>query len=527
MKSAVETLNPTRVKLTIEVPLEELKPSLDAAFTAIGRQVSIPGFRPGKVPTRLIEQRVGRAAVLEEAVNHALPDLYSKAAQEHNVRPLGAPEVEIDQLPMSEDEQLRFTVEVDVRPELTLPELSELTVTVDAITDGAIQDAADERMTSLRERFKSLIPVERAVETGDYVVIDLSAQINGVDIDTVKGVSYEVGSGTMLNGLDDALVGMAAEETKDFVAPLAGGEHEGTDADVTVTVTAVKVAELPELDDDFASMASEFDTLAELEADVREQASQAKRFEQGVQARDRLLELLKEKVEVPVPEGVVEDEVHAHLEQEGRLEDEEHRAEVETSTREGLATQLLLDALVERSDVTITREELLEYLMATSQQYGLDPNEFARMLEERQQLPAMVADVTRRKALATALEQVKVVDEAGAAVDLSSVLGSDDDEGDSSGEPGAMATGEAKPAEDQASTPAPADGEDAPAEKPAAKKATKAAAKKTADKSAEKPAKKTESSPDEAKPAAKKTAKKATKAAAKPAADESDPAPQG
>ncbi len=521
MKSAVETLNPTRVKLTIEVPLEELKPSLDAAFTAIGRQISIPGFRPGKVPTRLIEQRVGRAAVLEEAVNQALPELYSQAAQEHNVRPLGAPEVEITQLPMSDDEQLRFTVEVDVRPELTLPELSELTVTVDAVTDEAISTAADEQMTFLRERFKSLIPVERVVETGDYVVIDLSAQINGVDIDTVKGVSYEVGSGTMLNGLDDALVGMAADETKDFVAPLAGGEHEGTDADVTVTVSAVKIAELPELDDDFASMASEFDTLAELEADVREQASRAKRFEQGVQARDRLLELLQEKVEVPVPDGVVEDEVHAHLEQEGRLEDEEHRAEVEKSTREGLANQLLLDALVERSDVTISREELLEYLMATSQQYGLDPNEFARMLEERQQLPAMVADVTRRKALATALEQVKVVDETGAEVDLSSVLGSDDDDaGDSSDEPGAMATGEAKPADEQAGTESAALDEDDAAAKPATKKATKAPAKKAAKKDAS-------ATDEDAKPPAKKAAKKATKAAAKPATEESDPAEQG
>lgn len=416
MKSAVETLNPTRVKLTVEVPFEELKPSLDAAYRTIGSQIQVPGFRKGKVPARIIDQRVGRGAVLQEAVNEALPQFYGQAVEENNVRPIGQPEVDVTEVPADPGQELKFTVEVDVRPEITLPDYSTLKSEVDTV---AVADSdIDERLTSLRERFGTLVGVERAVETGDFVSIDLAATIGDEEIDSVTGISYEVGSGNMLDGMDDALVGMTSGQTKTFTAPLAGGDREGQDADVTVTVQSVKVRELPELNDDFAQLASEFDTLEELKADVTKQAERAKKMEQGVQARDKVLELLLETIEIPVPDSIVETEVHAHLEGEDRLEDDEHRAEVEANTRKALKAQFLLDAIAEQEEINVEQPELIEYLVMSAQQYGMDPNQFAQAIDQQGQVPAMVAEVARRKALASVLEKVTIVDTDGNTVDL-------------------------------------------------------------------------------------------------------------
>lgn len=430
MKSAVETLSPTRVKMTVEVPYEELKPSLDAALQAIGSQINVPGFRPGKIPTRIIEQRVGRGAVLQEAVNQALPDLYGQALTENDLRPLGQPEVDITEVPATDADQLVFTAELDVRPDIEVPAFDSIEVTVDAVDDAAVEAEAQERMNTLRERFGTLVGVDRPGAEGDFVAMDLRGTIDGEEIDAVEGVSYEIGSKTMLEGLDEALTGLSADESATFTAPLAGGDREGEDSEITVTVTAVKQRELPELDDDFAQMASEFDTLAELQEQVNQQARQAKVFEQGVQARDKVLEHLLETVEIPVPESVVEAEVHQHLEGEGRLEDAEHRAEVEKSTNEALRTQLLLDTIAEKSEVEVTQQELIEYLVMTAQQYGMEPGEFAKALDEGNQVSAMAGEVARRKALAQMLEQVKVTDSNGEVVDLNAAAGLTDDEDD-------------------------------------------------------------------------------------------------
>lgn len=427
MNTAVETLSPTRVKLTVEVPSAELKPYLDEAFKAIASQIRVPGFRPGKVPTRLIEQRVGRAAVMQEAVSQALPELYGQAVEANELRPMGQPEVDITQMPLEDAEQLVFTAELDVRPTLELPDFSSLIVEVDVVDDAAIEQATAERLTGLRERFGSLTGVERPAQAGDFVNIDLRGVIDGEEIDNVKGVSYEIGSGSMLQGMDEALTGMTAGETKDFQAPLAGGDREGEQADITVTLNGVKIRELPELDDDFAQLASEFDTLEELTGDLRKQAAAAKSFEQGVQARDALLELLLEQVEVPVPEGVVDHEVQTHLEDEDRLDDDEHRAEVETQSRRGIRSRILLDTIAEQRDVEITQQELIEFMVMSAQQYGMDPSEFARVLGEQNGVPALAAEVARRKGLAQVLEQVQVKDTNGEPVDLTALAPADQD----------------------------------------------------------------------------------------------------
>jgi trigger factor len=491
VKSAVETLNPTRVKLTVEVPHEELKPSLDAALRAIASQMNIPGFRPGKVPTRLVEQRVGRPAVMQEAVNNALPELYGKAVEEAGVKPLGQPEVDIVELPMEEGEQFVFTAEVDVRPEITLPKYDALKVEVDALDDASVAEEAESRMTTLRQRFGSLATVERAAQDGDFVSVDLRAVIGDDEIDSVKGISYEIGSGNMLEGMDEALIGLSAGESKTFRAPLAGGDRAGEDAEVTVTLGSVKERELPELDDDFAQQASEFDTVEELQADVTKQARQAKMFAQGVQARDKILDLLLETVEFDVPQGLVDAEVHQHLDGEGRLDDDEHRGEVTDNTTKALRAQLLLDAIAEEQEVEVEQGELIEYLVMTAQQYGMDPSQFAQAMEQNQQVGAMVSEVARRKALAAVLEQVTVVDSNGQPVDLSAEIETDDldeDAIEAAEEAGAAATAaesapaaaEESPADDAAGADTPDTADAAAAEAPAKKAPAKKAAKKAA-----------------------------------------------
>jgi len=463
VKSAAENLTPTRVKLTVEVPYEELKPSIDAAYKSIGSQIAIPGFRKGHVPSRIIDQRMGKGAVLQEAVNEAMPGLYAKAIEESAVRPIGQPEVEITEVPMEEGQTLNFTAEMDVIPDFTLPDLDGIAVTVDdvEVTDEDINTQLD----ALRTRFGTLVPVERAVGEGDFVSIDLSATIGEEQIDEVTGVSYEVGSGNMLPGMDEALLGMTAGETKTFTAALAGGDRQGEDAECTVTVQSVKERELPELDDDFAQLASEFDSLDELKANVSEVALRGKKFEQGIQARDKILEHLLENVELEVPEGVVEAEVHAHLEGEGRLEDDEHRAEVQESTRRAMKAQFILDKLVEQDDVEVSQEEFVEYLIMQAQQYRMDPNQFAQAIDANNQVPAMVGEVARRKALAGVLDRAKITDASGNEVDLDELAPDEDEVEDID----AVETGEEIESADAGEDAEPAQDDVATGEEPAAK----------------------------------------------------------
>lgn len=441
MKSAVENLSPTRVKLTVEVPSADLKPRMDAAYKTIGEQVTVPGFRKGKVPSRIIDQRFGRGAVVQEAVNDALPEYYSQAMQENDLTPLGQPEVSFTELPLGDGQDLKFEAEVDIVPAFDLPDFSTISVEVDPVT----VDEADveSRMDNLRARFGTLVSVERAAAAGDFTSVDLSASIDGEEIDSVTGVSYEIGSGTMLEGLDEALVGASAGDTVEFTSPLAGGDRAGQVADVVVTLQSVKERELPELDDEFAQLASEFDTLEELQADLRRQAEQGAKFEQGVQARDKVLEQMLELTEIPLPDNLVEQEVHEHLEKENRLEDDEHRSEVEVSTRKAMKTQFLLDALVAQNNVQVDQGELIEYIMMTAQQYGMNPNEFAQQIDSQGQVPAMVTEVGRRKALATVLEQATVTDSDGNTVDLSELDPGSGDEADDETEDGETDSDEA------------------------------------------------------------------------------------
>ncbi len=436
MKSSVENVGPTRVKLAVEVPFDELKSSLDAAYKKIGSQVRIPGFRPGKAPARIIDQRVGRSAVLEEAVNDALPRAYSEAVRESGVRALGQPEIEVTKL--DDGTSLSFTAEVDVRPEITLPSLEGVEVTVDDIevTEAEI----DEQLDSLRERFATLTGVERPVETGDYVSIDLTASVDGEEVEggSATGLSYEVGAGDLIDGIDEAIVGKSAGETVSFATTLRQGDKAGAQADVAVTVNSVKRKELPEADDEFAQLASEFDTVEELRADLRERLIRAKTLGQGSQAREKLLEKLVESADFPLPESAVNaeigyrehDVVHS-LGHDDKLFDEllagqgktrdEFTAELRESAEKSVRAQFLLDAIADAGQVNVGDAELTEYIVRQAANYDMPPKEFADQIVQGGNLPAMVADMRRTKALATVLESATITDASGNKVDLSAL----------------------------------------------------------------------------------------------------------
>jgi trigger factor len=415
VKSTIETLSPTRVRLDIEVAYSEMTTHVADAYKKVATQVNIPGFRKGKVPASMIDQRVGRGTVLDEAINAALPDFYGQAAREHTVAVIGRPVVDVKEF--VDNEKLIFTVEVDVRPEVTLPDFSKIEVVVDDVT---VSDAdIDEQIESLRTRFGTLTTVERVIANGDFATLDMNAFING---ETVEGgqandLSYEVGSDKMIPGLDEILIGMAVGETKRFETELVG-QQEGEKGEVEATVKAVKERELPPVDDAFAKLASEFDTLAELREDFRERLSRVKKMEQGTQARDRLVEKLLADLDIPVPDTLVELEVNDHLEGEGRLEDAAHRAEVDGEVRASLKSDFLLDAIVQSEDVQVTEIELTEYLVRTSQRYGMAPQQFAEELQKAGQISQLVAEVTRAKALASVLGRITVKDASGAVIDL-------------------------------------------------------------------------------------------------------------
>lgn len=424
MKSAVENLTPTRVKLNVEVPFEELKPSIDEAYKTVASQIQVPGFRKGKVPSKLIDQRVGRGYVLETAINEGLNGWYQAAVQESGIRPLSRPEVEITEVPdpTSTDGELKFHAEVDVRPEIELPDYAGIKVEV-AAAESSDEDV-DKALDELRGRFGTLKSVDRPAADGDFLTIDINASIDGADVDSASGLSYQVGAGTMLEGLDEAVTGLSVDEDAIFETTLVGGDHAGEAAQVKVVVKAVKERELPEANDDFAQLASEFDTLAELREDLAKQAADSKVVEQGVEARDKVLDKLVELVEVPVPDSVVEEQLEAHFKEgnghgEGEHDTEEHREEVKANTARAFQNEIILDAIAEKEEVNVSQNELIDYIVTTASQYGMDPNQFAQIIDQSGQVPMMVSEVRRRKALAVVLGQATVTDTDGKAVDLS------------------------------------------------------------------------------------------------------------
>ncbi|MFV2022520.1 trigger factor [Micromonospora sp. LOL_023] len=436
MKSTVETLSPTRVRLAIEVPFVELEPSLRKAYREIAQQVTIPGFRKGKVPAAVIDQRVGRGTVLNEAVQEAIPQNILAAVREHEVKTLGRPEVEITDF--TDGEALKFTAEVDVRPQLTVPDLATIEVTVDElqIDDSEI----DDQLGNLRERFATLKTVDRPAADGDYVQIDLAATVDGEEVPggSATNISHEVGSKQLLPGLDEVLVGLAADASTSFTTQLVGGDFAGRDADVAVTVRTVKEKQLPELDDAFAQMASEFDSLDELRGDLRQRVERSKQLEQIYAARDKALDQLVEAAEVPAPEGVVAEEVeHRKQAMTDQLErigaswedylasEEKAEADVDAELTEAatkaVKIQLLLDTLAEAENVQVTDDEFGHEIVHRAQRAGMAPQQYYDQLARSGAAGAVYGDVRRGKALGLVMERITMNDSAGNPISMDAI----------------------------------------------------------------------------------------------------------
>jgi trigger factor len=433
VQSAVESVSPTKVKLTVEVPFAELEPSLASAYKKLGSQVKIPGFRPGKVPPGIIDQRIGRGTVLEEAVNEAIPHFYGQAVEDNAVRILGRPDIDVTEF--TDGEKLTFTAEVEVRPEVTLPDFASIKVSVE---DAVASDAEiDEQIATMRDRFAVLQGANRPAQTGDFVSIDLVATVDGEPVEgaSATGLSYEVGTDGLVPGIDDQLVGMSEGDSRTFATKLVAGEHADQVADVTVTVKTVKTKRLPELDDEFATTASEFDTLDELRTDIRERIERVKRLQQGVEARDKALEALLAAVELPLPEGFVATEVQwreqsiqsqldqygitrdAYLESEGTTE-EQLTEEIRSGATEAVKAQLVLDAVADAEEIGVAQDELMDQIVRRAQRSGVTPDAYAQHMVEHGHLPDLVAEVRRGKALAHVLEAASVTDASGNPVDL-------------------------------------------------------------------------------------------------------------
>ena len=438
MKSTVEQLSPTRVRINVEVPFTELQPDFDRAYKELAKQVRLPGFRPGKAPAKLLEARVGREAMLDQVVNEALPSRYGQAVTESDVRPLGQPDIQVTKKEYGQE--LVFTAEVDVRPEIALPDLSALKITVDPIKVS--DEDVDAELQALRARFGTLTGVERPAATGDFVSIDLSANIDGEDVPeaATQGLSHEVGSGQLIDGVDDAIVGLSAGESRTFTTTMAAGPHAGKEAEVTVTVGSVKERELPEPDDEFAQLASEFDTIDELRASLADQVSGAKRVQQAEDIRVAALDALREQVDMPLPEAIVQAQVdntlHSALhgldhdeakfaealEKQGSSR-EEFDANTRSNAEKAIKTQLLLDALGDDLDIQVSQQDLTERLVMSSQQYGIEPQQLLAYLQQNDQLPAMFADVRRGLTIAAAVEAATVTDTDGNVVDTEEFFG--------------------------------------------------------------------------------------------------------
>ena len=443
MKTSVDKLSDTRVKLNVSVPFDELGKEIDQAYKAIAQQVNIPGFRRGKAPRQLIDARFGRGPILEQVVNDMLPTRYEQALAENEINPLGQPEIEVTKI--EDNDVVEFTAEVDVRPEIEVPDFSKISVKVPELKLD--DEAVDAELDNLRERFGELKDTKRKLKTDDYAIIDLEATVDGEKLDeaSAEGLTYRVGADDLMKGLDTALRGMKTDEDNEFESEIKYGEHKGEKATVKVHVQQTKERKLPELDDDFAQMASEFDTVEELRNSTREQVEENAKAKQAADIRDEVLKAALAESTFALPESVVDEQVHNQLHQLlGQMAHDENafaqlleaqgttREEFDKQSREqaeeSVRTQLFLDAVAEQEQPEVSQQELTDHILFTAQSYGMDPNQFIMQLQQSGQVANLFADVRRGKALAAAISRTTVKDDEGNTIDPNDYFGEIDED---------------------------------------------------------------------------------------------------
>ena len=439
MPSTVEQLSPTRVKITVEVPFADLKPSMDKAYAEVAKSVNIPGFRRGKVPPVVIDQRFGRGVIIQEAFNDSWQSFYGAALTENNLSPLAQPDVEVTKL--EDGDLIEFTAEVDVRPEFELPDFTTLQAQVDAldVPDTLVESQVD----VLRNRFGSRETVERAAADGDIVTISLVASQDGEELvaGSAEDLEYTIGSGKMLDGLDEAVIGLSAGESATFSSTLVSGPHQGEAADIEVTVSKVQTAELPDADDEFAQEASEFDTIEELRSNISERLTRMARLEQASQARDAVLEGLLGQVDIEVPEHLLTSDIETRRQQiteqlaqagltlESYLTDiaedqteEEFWADLEQRSEQALKAQIILDKVADERAIGVDQNDLTQHILRKAQADGVPPQQVADHLQEHpHHIEEYMLEIRRGKALAMIVEAATVTDSNGSVVPLANL----------------------------------------------------------------------------------------------------------
>jgi trigger factor len=434
--STIERLSETSAKLTITVPFAELKPHVDKAYQDIAGQVSIAGFRKGKVPRTLIDQRYGRAAVLQEAINAVLPGAYEAAIAEQKITPLGQPDVDVTKL--EDDDEVEFTALVDVRPDFDLPDFA--TIKIDVTNADVTDEQVNERVELLRQRFATYSDVERAAKKGDYIIFDLSAAQGGKELEDSQahGMTYQVGTGGLIDGLDEAVKGLKAGESKTFSSKLVGGLHKDESADITITVSKVQKQDLPEVDAEFAGLVSEYDTAEEMIAGLRDSLERMARLEQASQARDKALDAVIDATKFPLPENMVSGEVEARKEQiteqlsrmgmsiedylergeESTKDPEEFWADMAKHSERAIRAQIILDKIAEERAIPVSQEDLTAMLLQKAEENGSTPDEEAKHMVEHGHMAEWLGDIRRGKAVGLIVNSAKVVDANGKQVNV-------------------------------------------------------------------------------------------------------------
>lgn len=416
MKTSIETIDPVQVKLTVEVEPKRVKQAFDRAARELAKQVDIPGFRKGKVPRRLLEQRFGAGVIAQTAMEDALSSYYAEAVQAEDLQPIAQPEVDVETF--DETEGCVFTATVEVRPDFDPPDHTGIGVSFPEW--DVDDDEVDQQLASMRERFAEVDEVERPAKVGDLVTLDLEVEVDGAKLEdaTVDDALYEVGSEGVTPQLDEEVVGKEAGDTFTYedVLPEEYPEHGGEQATFHVSVKDVREKTLPALDDDFATSASEFDTIAELRADLQRSLTRRKVEQAQHELRGRILEAYLARVDVPLPPAMVEQEaanrlheVEHQAERFGMsvedllaaqgLSAEEHAEQARTQATGSVKAQLVLDTLATKIEPDLAPADIDREIVRHAQANGVAPDEIARIIQEQGSLPALIGDIVRRKTI--------------------------------------------------------------------------------------------------------------------------------
>ncbi|HEX9774730.1 MAG TPA: trigger factor [Actinomycetota bacterium] len=442
MQTEVTRESATTIRLTVAATAEDVAPSIDRAVHSLADQVKVPGFRKGKVPRRILESRLGAAAVRDAILQEAVPSLLARVLQEHeDINPVAPPTLERSDF---EGDALSFEALVEVRPPIELPNME--LISVERPSPAATGEEVDEQLERLRDRFATLEPVGHPATAGDFVLIDISSTIDGESFEPLSGKdqSYEVGSGMFVPEMDENLTGVSAGDIVEFAAtlPEGAGEHGGKVVAFRVLVKEVREKKVPALDDEFATMASEFETLAELRADVAERIERIKTVQADSVVRDRVLEQVLEETEFEPPETLVVSEMAYRLERfEQQLKqsgitlerymeangftEEQVEQDLRTQAERNVRAQLILEDVGKQEGLQVTQEEIAQEVAYHAEMTRSDPKEVAESLRDPARLRALAGDIIRRKALNLLVEQAEITQEGSEAPPVEQASGDD------------------------------------------------------------------------------------------------------